>query len=268
MATKAKKKEPAAPKKSTAVAVRAQISLPANIDEIDKQEMAEYQKRLLAPTGNRIAVTQAKKFRLPSGEEADEIEAVIVDFAAGNFYYPEAFDRDNIVPPKCFAIGLDPTKLVPSDKSKEKQHEDCAGCWANQFKSHENGKAKACQNTRQLALLPPDADVESPLNVLKVSSTGSRIFDDFVAKTSKAMNKPMRAVIVRFTFSPEYDYPSMRFEVVGPCPKDLYALAFSRKDEAKAMLLAEPDYTEPEEKAAPAKGKGPQKPKAPAGKRR
>jgi hypothetical protein len=242
MATKAATK-PAAKSTSTAIA-KAKINLPANIEAEMQAEIAALQKRISAPSGDRITVTQGKTIKLANGLEVDEVECVIVEFVAANYYYDKQFDRSNIVPPKCFAIGMEPAGLIPSGNSPDKQCEACTGCWANQFKSAANGRGKACSNTRLLALLPLDADQDTPIQILKVSSTATRYFDSHVANVASKYGKPVRGVTTKITLSDE-EYPSLRFEVIEALSvKDpLLAVAYANKESSLQRLLTEPDVS-------------------------
>lgn len=229
--------------KTTAIA-KAKQNLPANLEEQFANEVAELQKRISAPSGDRISVTQAKTFKLPNGLEVDEIECVIVDFIAANYYYSKQFDRNNIIPPECFAMGLEPAGLVPSDNSPDKQCEACAGCWANQFKSAPNGRGKACSNTRLLAVLPLDATMDSVPMVLKVSSTGLKSFDGHVATVAQKYGVPIRGVSTKITMSDD-EWSSLRFSVIERLtPKDeLLAVAQAAKANVMQRLMVEPDVS-------------------------
>lgn len=227
-------------KASTAVA-KTKANLPTNTKAMFAQELAELQKRISAPSGDRIMVTQGKTFKLPNGTELDELEAVVVDFSAANFFYTDGYERGQITPPQCFALGLEPAGLIPSDNSPEKQAESCAACWANAFGSA--GKGKACSNQRLLALLPPDADAETPLMILKVSPTALKSFDGHVASVARSKGVPVRGVITKITFSQDTDYASLRFSVLDDAPVDLIEQANARLAEARQRLLTEPDVS-------------------------
>lgn len=225
---------------ATAIA-RAQLNLPVDINAEMAAEIAALRNRVSAPSGNRITVTQAKTFKLPNGLEIDhEIEAVVVDFAAANYYYTENFDRNHVTPPVCFSLGLEPAGMTPSEKAPDPQAGSCAGCWANQFGS--SGKGKACQNTRLLAVLPVDATAETPLWILKVSPTAIRAFDGHVSSVARKHGLPVRAVITKLSFS-EDQYASLRFSEVALAPQDLLLEAHSRKTEAINLLLTEPEVS-------------------------
>lgn len=225
----------------TPAVAKPKTNLPVDISAQFATEIAEYAKRIQAPSGDRIAVTQRKTFKLPNGDEVEELEAVIVDFVAANYYYVGAYDPSNITPPECFAIGLEPSGLTPSANSPDKQCNACAGCWANQFKSA--GKGKACQNTRLLALITPDADAESPIYTLKVSPTALKSFDAHVSQVMRSFQAPIRAVRTRISFSQDSDFATLRFAVIGPADKELLMVAQSRLAEARERLQTEPDVS-------------------------
>lgn len=256
---------PTTPIKASTAVAKARVNLPVDVNAAMAAEVAAMQNRISAPSGDRITASQSKKFKLPNGLQVDTLECVIVDFSAGNMYYDSDFDRDNIVPPKCFALGLEPAILVPSDNSPDKQAESCSTCWANQFKS--KGKGKACSNGRFLALLPLDADAETQLQILKVSSTAIRGFDALVGSVARSYNMPVRGVVTEISFDPNQEYATMVFRAIGPAPKDLVMLAQSMKDEAITRLLVEPDVSAATVVAAPASKKAPSKKAAVAGRR-
>jgi hypothetical protein len=230
-------------KASTAV-VRAKVALPADIQKSLQAEVASIQSRIGAPAGNRIKVTQKKTFRMPSGEESPgPIKAVILDFISGNYFYPGVYDPDDITPPDCFALGVEVATMVPHDTAPAKQSDACATCPQNQFGTAQRGKGKACQNARVLALLAPDAQEDSPIMTLKVSPTGLRAYDGYVASIARSFQTPPVGVITTISFDPTPDYPSLRFGEPEPCPPELLAIAMARRDEAKQILLTPPDTT-------------------------
>ena len=241
------------PAPSTAVA-RAKLNLPAGIDAEAQKEAAAIAKRVGAPSGDKMTVTQAKTFRLPNGTESPgPLNVIIVDFVAGNFLYDKEFDRNNITPPKCFAIGMEPSGLVPSENAIERQAESCAACWANQWSTDpKGGRGKACQNTRLLAIMASDATADSKMMILKVSKTAVRSFDGYVTDIAEAYKSPPRNVITEISFSSD-DYSSLRFGNPQPASAAQVLLANSKKEGALARLLTEPEFSPATEPAA--KGK-------------
>lgn len=226
--------------KGTAVA-KAKLQLPANVAQQLAAEAASITSRIGSPSGDRIKVTQKKTFRMPSGEEsAGPINAIILDFVSANLFYEGAFDPNDITPPLCAAIGTEPSLLAPYADSTEKQCDTCAACPQNQFGSA--GRGKACQNSRILALLAPDADAETPFMLMKVSPTALKSFDGYVASIARSFQAPPLAVITEISLDANLDYPSLRFGSPMPCSQDQLQLALSRRDEARARLLTKPDF--------------------------
>ena len=163
---------------------RAKANLPVNYEEQLAKEAAEIAKRISAPTGDRIRFNANRAFITPDGMEGETLEVVIVNFVSSNLFYDGLFDRDNPQPPGCFAIGPEPSLLVPSPNSPNKQAETCSSCPNNQFGSAQNGKGKACKNTRLLALMPASAldnpKEEAPIWILSVPPTSLKAFDSYV----------------------------------------------------------------------------------------
>lgn len=236
----------------TAVA-KAKSTLPANLNAEMQAELEALKNRIAAPSGDRIQITQDKLFKFPNGESSDTLTCIIVDFVNSNFFYEQAYQKGEITPPSCFAIGVNTAELAPSANSPEAQHDKCSGCWANQFGSA--GKGKACANTKLVAVLPPDATEETPLMILKVSATGIKPFDSYVGSVARAFQRPPRGVITEISFDPNVTYASLRFSPVSPCDDAQFMLAHSRKGEAMERLLVEPDVNAMQAAAPAPKGR-------------
>lgn len=238
--------------KTTAVA-KAKSSKSTAVATLNyEDEVAALAKRLQTSTADRIKTSNAKIFEFPDKSEAEEIDCIVLDFVAFNRYYPSAYDENQIVPPDCFAIGFEPSGLIASDNSPNKQCGSCAGCALNQFKSAPNGKGKACSNTRLLAvIIPPDPEniavgddlSDLPIYTISVSPTAITSFDSHVNKVANAFRKPVRTVITRITFAQDSKYASLRFSAVAPAGRELELLAQSRLEEARKRLFTEPDVS-------------------------
>jgi len=249
----------------TAVAPRAQVQLPAEVQAQMAADIAAFQSRMSAPTGNRIAVTQDKKFRNAAGDKYDSLSGVIVDFVAKKAWYEGAYDKDHIVPPNCFALGFVPhDALEPSENSPEVQCEDCKSCPKNAFKSADNGKGKACKDSYILALLPPDAEEGAPLVTLELSATAIKPFEKYVRDLARDFGKAPYCFVTEFFFDAKSDFPSVRCGNPQAADGNLIALAYSMREEANKLLSAEPSVAEFEEKVVAKRNAKPSK-KAPNG---
>lgn len=235
----------AAPKAGpgTAVALKKSSGALVDIQAAMKAELAALGDRIQPAGGDKINL-KGKEFSLPDGSKCDVLDVVIVDFMAVNNFYEGKYDKDNIVPPTCFAIGQIPTNLVPSDNAPVRQSDACSSCPMNQFGSEGNGKA--CKNQRRLAVLPPDADADTPLWIIDVSPTGLKSFDGYVRSASSKFGVTPIGLITQITFDENSDYPSLRFG--DPRPNENVAVHWARRGEALERLTQEPDvsgYVEP-----------------------
>lgn len=248
---------------STAVAktTKTQVALPAEIEAQIQADIERFKSKLSTPSGNRIAVTQAKQFKMPNGNSAPSITGVIVDYIAKKAFYPDDFDRDNIKPPTCFALDFLPHKpvtLTPSPNSPVVQSDGgCAECVQNQWlptDKNPNKKRKACKDQYVLALLPLDADATTPLMTLELSPTAVKGFDEYVREVARDFG-PLYMVETTFIFDPKQEYASVRCVNQVRADTDLIALAFKAKEEAVNLLLVEPDCSSYEAPAAAAVAK-------------
>lgn len=261
----------AAKPKTEVGAVKAQ--LPANFQEQMAAEVAALAGKLAAPSGKAIQVTQSKKFRMTIADEQVEVDTfkgIILDFVSLNAYYEGNFDPKNIVPPNCFAIGtVKNDSLVSSENSPDPQNDvggACGDCWANQWKSAAIGNGKACKNTLKLAVLCSDGEIRP----LSISSTGLKAFGEYVGSVVSAFGVAPYGVMTTFSFDPKSEFSSVRCGNPLRLNEEQLALAFSRKADGHAMISAEPDVSEFEEKVVAArekpKGKAAGKPAVSKGK--
>jgi len=228
---------------------RTTSKLPVNYEEQLAKEAAEIAKRIAAPTGDRIRFNANRAFITPDGMEGETLEVVVVDFVSTNLFYDSTYDRDNPQPPGCFAIGPEPSLLVPSPQSPNKQADTCSSCPNNQFGSAPNGKGKACKNTRLLALMPAEwADGEPPIWIMSVPPTSMKAFDSYVHSLAAKHKTVPIGVVTEISLDPSNTFASPRFRVIKPVAgKDLGPF-MERREEANQRLTAEPDvsgYTPP-----------------------
>jgi hypothetical protein len=221
-------------------------NLPINYQEELMREAQEISKRIAAPSGDRIKM-DSHGFTLPDGTQGDELAVVVVDFISSNLYYDRPYNKDNPIPPACFAIGPEPTALVPSENSPEKQADTCAGCPLNQFGSALTGKGKACKNTRLLAVVPLKSvienDPEGPLLMISVPPTSLKTFDGYVSTLAARFKMSPIGVGTKVTPTPNVDYACPKFESIRPLAQEEIMYVMSRREEARRRLQAEPDIT-------------------------
>lgn len=220
---------------------RKTSTLPVNYQEMLANEVSSIQNRIAAPSGDRIRAVNNSHFILPNGQEAEVIEGVIVDFVSANLFYDGPYDPNNPAPPGCFAVGPEPTTLVPTSNSPNRQSETCAGCPNNQFGSA--GKGKACKNTRLLAIKALD-DPEDALYVLSVPPTSIKAFDGYVHTLAGKLRLPPVGVVTRISLDKRETFFSPRFEVVRPLAPEELGPYMEARTQARERLLVEPDFSQ------------------------
>ena len=267
-------KKTTAPKTTAVTKAKASLPMPADAAERMRADMEAMKAKLAAPGGDGIQVTQSKEFKLPDGSKVEEFKGIIVDFVSFNAYYEGAYNADSVVPPNCFAVGtVKNDDLVPSDAAPDRQDDDCGsckGCWANAFKSADNGRGKACKQSIRVAVLLEDGE----LHRLNISSTGLTAFGAYVRDVASNLGAPPYGVMTTFTFDDKFDYPSVRCGDPVTLNDDQLAYVYSKRDDALVMLMVEPDVSEFQAKVVDARNKpkgraaAANTSKAPAGRRR
>ncbi len=217
---------------------------------------------------------------LKLGEEempGNQMLVVILDAIHENTYYTDAFDPDNVLPPKCFAFGRSEREMeahedvpdVASDESYfELQSETgmCKDCEWSKFGSAERGRGKACTNRRRLAVIPAgrfekagkrDYSMEvyddidhfknADLAFLKIPPTSIKEWSRYVKFLNREHNVPPFAVLTHIYIEPD---PKTQFKVMFDFVEvlegeDLLDTLFDRHEEAKEVI--EQPYEEPSE---------------------
>lgn len=234
----------AAAPKTTA---RPKASLPVNYAAQLAEEAAKIAERVAAPSGDRIKAKGNTDFITPDGMEGNTIDCVVIEFVSANMYYDGVYDRDNPAPAACFAINSEPKHLAPSPKSPNIQADSCAACPQNAFGTANNGKGKACKNTRLLAIIPTSVldkpDETAPIWILSVPPTSMKTFDAYVTGLAAKYKTVPVGVVTRISLDPKSTFFSPRFDVVRPLQPDEIGVFMPYREAAVTRLHQEPDVT-------------------------
>lgn len=242
--------------KTTAVArpSRTAVAMPDDAKAQIAADIARLKEKLAAPSGDGILVSQDKHFKFPDQTKVRDFKGVIIDFVSVNAFYEGKYDANNVVPPNCFAIGnVKNEDLVPSDNSPDLQaeHGNCKTCWANVFKSADNGSGKACKQSVKLAILTDTGEIQR----LGISSTGLKAFGIYVRDVMDSFGTPPYGVMTTFVFDEGFEFPSVRCIDPLQLSDEQLAYSLSKRQEALDMLMVEPDVSEFEEKVVAARNK-------------
>jgi hypothetical protein len=205
-----------------------------NIAEAMKAELASMAQRVDATPTSFVNLT-GKKFTFPDKtEHAGPITCVIIDFINSYSYYDTPYKKGVITEAACHAIGQLTSEMEPLDTSPNKQSAKCSTCPQNQWGSGA-GDGKACTNNRILAVVAPDKQDSGEILLIKVSPTGIKHFDKYIASIGTKFQVPAWGVVTEISFSDD-TFPSLRFNFVEPNKQDDLMKAYSRKGEALSLL--------------------------------
>lgn len=139
----------------------------------------------------------------------DELRCIIIGHINHNAYYEGAYDADNKQPPSCYAFGQEPEDMAPHEAALDKQHDNCAECPMNQWKS-DGKKGKACKNTVRLAVIPEDSlenvdDLKKAEVVyISVSVTSVKNWNAYLVNTLlNDLGRPAWAVVTKVKRVPD-----------------------------------------------------------------
>lgn len=238
--------------KSKAVG-KVKSGLPANWKDQLRKDAQEESERTPVGSGNRISLKRNGQFSFQGADLGDSIDVVIVDHVVAKQYFDVDYDEDNPVPPACFALKPNDRDIAPHTDVKEPQAETCAECWANEWASG-RGRGKACSDKNRLALLSSE-DLEGELNYLEVPVTSGAAFNKYIKGLTKAAELPCYAVVTRLSMDDHADYQKLIFELVDEVPEELLGGPFSKRKEAREMLMEPYDTTEQPDKPKASKKK-------------
>lgn len=216
-----------------------------------KRKAAEESDRTPVGAGNQISVRKNGEFRHQGADVGNEIQVIVVDHVFMNQYFDSPFDEDNPSPPACYAVSAKDKNMAPVDGSPVKQSPGCDGCWANEWKSDDRGRGKACGNKKRLAVVFAD-DVEGELSFLTVAVTSAPNFNKYVKKLNDASGLPVSAVVTKVGFDDSEDYQKLTFVTEDRLDRETYNAIQARVPEARAALMAPPDFSG----YSPPKGRG------------
>ena len=217
----------------------------ALVDDELAKEVANLKNSISQPSGNRIRVEATGDFILPDGLNlGNEFQIVVIDFVSRNTFYSGPYNPQNPSPPDCYAIGKDIGAMAPEQDSPSLQADKCFSCPLNQFGSGNNGKSKACKNTRELAVRIVDDqgyDAGATLYTLSLPPTAIRSFDGAVAAVMRSLNGPPLKAILTVSARNKGTYAEITF--TDPVPNPDYAQDFARRAEVQDVLFRKPDFS-------------------------
>ncbi len=234
-------------KAKSAVAVRkTDVPVPADLMEKIRADMAAQAAQVVI-AGNRIKFSKdtGKEFVFPDKSSVKEFEGIVVDFTSVQVMYDAAFvdgQNNKIV---CYASAVNPPDLAPIDGCPDPQAESCAKCPHSKFVgSGKDAKKPACGLRRHLAIMMEGV---SDLLILDLPVMSAKEFDKYSQSTMTLEDRPIYGVVTKFTFDQTVRFSKPVFTLVDKAHPTDMAQAYTRREEARRMLLAAPNFTAAEE---------------------
>jgi len=220
---------------------------------------------------------------LSFGEEimpGNQVCAIVLDAVRENTYYEGKYDADNPAAPICYAFGRgDGTDMAPHESMQsapdyfKPQSAECNGCVHAEWGSADQGRGKACQNRRRLALIPAgfyqpkrgsrDFNLEifddlkhfqsADVAFLKLPVLSVKDWSKYVVQLSTALRLPPHGVITRIFVEPDAKAQyKVCFEMIEEVPDALLPIIMERHAQAEAAIIQ--GYAPPRAEPAPAAG--------------
>lgn len=214
-----------------------------NPAELLKSQLAETNERI--DTGDSIRIkNDATGFTSPDEGHGKSLQVVILDHSMVHAYYDRPYDANKPMPPACFAVAQRKDDLAPVEGSPVPQSTTCHTCPMNLFKSAPNGKAKACKNSRLLAVVPVNNIADAPIWLLSVPPSSTGKFDTYIKELADEQQLTPLFASTEITQDKKISYAAPRFKCIDTLDKSSVAAAISRMEEAKALVLSVPDFSD------------------------
>lgn len=157
------------------------------------------------------------------GDPQPGLEVVIVKSAPNisKIFYEEGYTEGSDAAPTCFSNE----GIVPDPESENPQASSCAACPQNAWGSRitdSNKKAKACADSRRIAVAPADDIANEVMGgpmLLRVPAASLKDLAAF-GKAVARKGTHYQAIVIRLSFDPEAAYPKLRYKAVRKLTDD------------------------------------------------
>lgn len=248
------KKDVPAAKKPAAKTAKTTALVPWEAEMKAKAQLAKQAERLQSLT-KKIGTRNCVLTIDDEAVEDNELIGVVIGAVHENQYYDKPFDPKNPTVPVCYSFS-EPDSLNPDDgmapnaEAEGKQGDDnglCANCWANQWRSADTGKGKACKNIRRLALAMPDAlesadDLrDAEVRMLNVPVMSTNNWSKYVHKLSDEVGRTHWGVLTKIKLVPDEDSQfriQFSFEELITFDQDLWSAMEAKRAEVNQAIVA------------------------------
>jgi hypothetical protein len=191
----------------------------------------------------------------------NKMNVIVLDHVLENLYYEGRYDPDNPQSPSAYAIGRDEETLTWSEDSiPEYAGTLCKDSDINQWGSADQGRGKACKNTRRLALITEDSldDVaDAEVAMMRIPVTSVKAWAGYVRSLADQLKRPPLGVVTEISLVPDAKTQfKMQFKLIGTIDDgDAIGELIEKRDTVEQALFAGYDMSE-REAPAPVRGRG------------
>jgi hypothetical protein len=191
----------------------------------------------------------------------NQVAVIIIDALRLNTFYQGKFDEKVVAPPTCYAIAREEADMAPhptmqaSPEYFKPESDRCATCPQNKWGSAAVGRGKACQNRRELVLLPAgqftprknsrDFDLQlftdpsffrsADAAHMRLPVTSGVAFATYVQLVAGQFQAPVSDVVTRVSLEPHVTSQyQVKFEVLEPVSDDVLAAILERVGQARS----------------------------------
>lgn len=212
---------------------------------------------------------------LAVGEETmpgNMMAVIVLDVVAENTFYDAKYDPNAKQPPLCYAFGRAAEEMAPHTSMQvdleyfQPQSPDCQSCKWNQWGSAAQGRGKACQNRRRLAMIPAgyfnprrgsrDFDLElftdpkhfqtADIAYLKLPVTSVTPWSKYVNQINANFQRPPHGVVTKIWIEPDpKSQYKLCFDMIEEVPDDMFNVIMARHEQAVGQVIQ--GYQVPEE---------------------
>jgi hypothetical protein len=187
------------------------------------------------PAGRtKIRATMDKKFDFPDGIiNANPFEVIILNYTWVRAYYPNLFKRGVVETPVCWGLCGSENNFAdmkPSDNAKDKKFEGlCMECPLGNFTKDNSPE---CKLSVRLAVIPPDANEETPVWTLEISPKGLAPWKRFIQN----LKAPLPSLVTRVGFDPKLEYPCILTAAARDIDPEMIPIVMEKQEEATRVL--------------------------------
>jgi hypothetical protein len=130
----------------------------------------------------------------------NKMECIVLLPMHENLFYKEKFDASSPASPDCYAFSFDGEAMAPHPEAENPQAKACKDCPNLKWGTSDNGRGKACRETRRLCLLPssaaasPQAVAAAEAGLLRVPITSVKHWAALVNKLSVLQLPPFAMI--------------------------------------------------------------------------